>query len=597
MGALDPISPVVEQYNQDKGNAQATPTATPEPKIPEKEAKAPEEPKSNVVNFPQPTSSGSNTDEALREIGHLERQRDQMQPPRLQLPEKPKTAKDNINLWGSLAIAFAAIASRRTRTPMTTALNAAAAALNGMAAGQKEQADQAYKEWEQQTKIALETADYEQRAYQELMNNITRRENLVMTATERMDNQRFKQDELNFKTTALALKDAPILQAWNEGMAAGGQAEALRRVAGLYEAREKQKEKLKELTPAVQQAKIQQEMVEDLKASPEWKEAVKTGDRTKQLSMLFDLEAKMKPSAAGRAGTMFSDQDVDTVAKRIVEGKQPPPTAAQLFGRYASPSAVKVMEKVNELDPEYSTADWSAFQDLNKRLIGKAGDEIRPFTVLTHHLAFFDELAKRLKGQTDVNVINKIINNTSKEFGEPEMTNFDMVKKYVGDEANKAILGTPGGVADRDKAEDAMAKFTSPEQLAGVSDTLRRLAQGQLAGRLTEYQHFIDKGWIKPDQIVPTNTMKELGINYEEAPKFADKKVGSDNKPSNVEDVKLDSGGMKLGTKNSLTPDEVKEAIRTKSKDWQERPLAKGGMAYSKDGKTWFDAEGKQLGQ
>src|SRR5208282_5925535 len=144
-----------------------------------------------------------------------------------------------------------------------------------------------------------------------------------------------------------------------------------------------------------------------------------------------------------------------------------PPSAANMFGRYASPSAEAIMERVDQLSAQggfkYSAADWDAFKDLQKRVQGPAGDQIRSFTLLVHHLAFFDALGKQLQGQTDSQAINAITNSVAKQFGRPEITSFDLVKKIVGDEATKAVLGVPGTGADRNAAQSDLASFDSPE--------------------------------------------------------------------------------------------------------------------------------------
>src|SRR5208282_2012165 len=158
------------------------------------------------------------------------------------IPERPKTAKDDIQLWGALAIAFSALASRRTRTPMTTALNAAGAALNGMREGNKELADQAYKEWQENVKIAFQMRDYEQRAYEDILHD---REHV---------------DALKLQTLYKALDDAPTASIYEKTLQeTGSQDKAIDAVAAFQTQRQKQADSVKEATLTNEENKLVQE--------------------------------------------------------------------------------------------------------------------------------------------------------------------------------------------------------------------------------------------------------------------------------------------------------------------------------------------------
>ena len=89
--------------------------------------------------------------------------------------------------WGAIAIAFGALASLRTRQPLTTALNSAAAALTASQQRQQDVYDRATQQWQQDTKFAMENFNYEQRAYEDLMDNIKNREGLALNTWGKLD--------------------------------------------------------------------------------------------------------------------------------------------------------------------------------------------------------------------------------------------------------------------------------------------------------------------------------------------------------------------------------------------------------------------------
>ena len=603
MGVLDPIDtpPVVREYNKGKDD-KVTPAATPStPKQEERSQPA----TSNVVQFQQPeTKQGRGTEAAFQAIAKLEEERAKPPAPPA-LPPKPKSMADDIHLWGALAIAFSALASMRTRTPMTTALNAAAAAIQGMQQGDKERTDQAYREWQEQTRIAFQMADYQQRAYEELMANLSRREALALTAGRALDERDYRAAEMQFRTTTAALQDAPMQQAWDEGMRTGGRKGAVEAAAGLYRQREEAARKLKETQASVVQGQMMQEAISEMKKSKEWQEADAANDSTAKLNMIYALEAKMKPGAGSR-GAVFSEDDINKTAAAMVAGRQGPPSQAQLFGRYASPSAVAVMDKARELDPTYDPADWPTYVQARKLLQGKDGDNIRAFTVVTHHLAFLDRLKDELKarGVTDFGsqAANHIVSAVAGQFGMPEVTNYEFAQQIVADEVVKAVLGSSvGGVEERLKMGEQLGKQKTPEQIAGIIGTAKTLASGQLAGQLSKYRHFIDKKWLSPDDVIPTKTLKLLGvkpISSEKLTEYGLPQGDSDSSSLDLTDIGLEvpnPNSRPQGKKNYLTDEEAQ------SRGYRQmRPLRGGGMAYSKTDKPegpWFDADGNPIGQ
>jgi hypothetical protein len=144
--------------------------------------------------------------------------------------------------------------------------------------------------------------------------------------------------------------------------------------------------------------------------------------------------------------------------------------------------------------------------------MGKDGDIIKSFTVLTHHIAFYDELAKALENNP-TRPVNAVINEVATAFGMPEVKTFDMAKLIVGDEIMKAVTGTAGGVSDREAIQATLNAANSPEQLAAVSTAVKRLTSGQLYGVLEKYRTLIDRGWLTQDEVVPTATLEKLKPN------------------------------------------------------------------------------------
>lgn len=81
--------------------------------------------------------------------------------------EAEKRRTDPITAFGSFGSVFGIIASAFTRSPMVNALNASAAAMDAIKAGDEKSYDRAYKAWQDNTKQALDRHKIQHDAYQD----------------------------------------------------------------------------------------------------------------------------------------------------------------------------------------------------------------------------------------------------------------------------------------------------------------------------------------------------------------------------------------------------------------------------------------------
>ena len=543
-----------------------TATTSDKPPPPPKAAKAPTS--SPTPEKPTPAPTADKTQTAMQGLGQLqqeyaERMPERPKPP--QIPERPKTIKDDIQLWGALAIAFSALASRRTRMPMTTALNAAAAAMNGMREGDKERADQAYKEWQENTKIAFQMADYEQRIYEDILHD---REHV---------------DDIKLRATMESLGDEESKGIYFDALyKTGDQKQAHEALAAFHEHRQKTKEAAGKAQESILQYQIGHELATATAQSEEYKQAeaeAAAGHPEHKIKMLQNLEQQIKGAGGRSGGYIMSDDEAKEQADEALDGQHAPPNVAGTAGRSTNPNNLLVWKYIKEGAEErgwhYSESDYAAFKSLQQRLYGAAGDQIRAFTVLTHHTEFLDELAKELATRSGSQTVDGITQKVAREFGMPDITNFDLVKNFVADETVKAILGASvGGVTDRASAEKYVMPYMSPDQLAGATSSIRRLAGGQLGGRLVEYKKFIDRGWLKPEDVVPEDTLNALGFTHTD-PKSLFDSIAKSGKPSAAEGT---GGSSSLHDFSKLGNEEADKAYES---------LQSGDAFIGPDGKKY----------
>ena len=88
-----------------------------------------------------------------------------------------------VEQWGSVAMVFAMLGSLFVRNHATTALNAAAAAMNGFKQGDEAAAKQAYENWKAANENAIKAQEFQTKRYDELLKGLKERQLAQKTIT------------------------------------------------------------------------------------------------------------------------------------------------------------------------------------------------------------------------------------------------------------------------------------------------------------------------------------------------------------------------------------------------------------------------------
>lgn len=208
---------------------------------------------------------------------------------------------------------------------------------------------------------------------------------------------------------------------------------------------------------------------------------------TSQLDAKLELATRRVNAAAEKAvkTVVFDPKDAEAAARLISEHKLPPLSGFAM----RTPYGQKVMSLVAEYNPGYDAKDYFTQAKAEKDFAtGKQGNTVRSFNVAINHLDTLGELGKALKNG-DTKKINQLGSFIKTELGlDAAPNNFEAAKKIVGDEIVKAIVGTGGGVTDREEVASKINAANSPELLQGVISTYKELMKGQLGGLETQYE-------------------------------------------------------------------------------------------------------------
>jgi hypothetical protein len=176
-------------------------------------------------------------------------------------------------------------------------------------------------------------------------------------------------------------------------------------------------------------------------------------------------------------------QTESNIAAAIKGGQLPPLSGAAL----RTPSGQRIMGMVTA-DGTYDSTSFAAkAKAMNDFSTGASGKAVKSFNVALSHLDTLGQAATALDNGT-LKGPNQIGNAIASWTGSTAPTDFNAVKGIVGDEVTKAILGSGGGVSDRQEAKATIDAANSPAQLQSVIQKYQGLMAGQLAGLRTQYE-------------------------------------------------------------------------------------------------------------
>jgi len=245
-------------------------------------------------------------------------------------------------------------------------------------------------------------------------------------------------------------------------------------------------------------------------------------ERIPQIKQLLDIQKTLDPKSpdykiisdaikhettfAPNVATIMPDKNqVENAAQMIANGQIKPLSGFAM----RSPYGQAVMSRVNELNPDYRAGDIESSIKATKDFsTGKNGNTVRSLNVAVNHLDTLGQLSEALNNN-DINLFNKLGNAYAQQTGNPIPTNFNAAKKIVADEIVKGIVGSGGGVADREEAANSINAANSPAQLKGVIDTYKQLLGGQLSGLKQQYETTTGKKDF--NKFISPNTQKNIG--------------------------------------------------------------------------------------
>ena len=435
-----------------------------------------------------------------------------LKPPELATAPAPQQTS-SASAWGSAAMWLAAIGGLAVGRSLATSLNAAGNVLKGFQQQDSARNQQAYIDWKTSTDNALKMHQFQIDAYKEALNGMKQDEDgawgkvqalasafqhqsMALTAQQHDRDAVQRQIDAEQRAHDTMAEHQPKLEEMHAKLNALNELKAAR-ASGDQARIAKAEQAARDVQTAFGAGGAASAGKWELLTDPNTKDAQGNPVQYRynaQTEEATTLDGKpYTPTGAGKIpGSPTGDAALgpddmkrgDTEAKMIAEYRIAPLTGFVLRSKYGQ----YVMSKVNEQNPDYDATQFTtkaaAAADFAK---GPESRTARSLNVVVQHLDLVRQLGQAL-ANNDVQVLNQIKNPIVQEFGNADVTNFEVAKGIVGDEIVKATIGYAGGMADRENAQNQLSAAKSWPQLAGVIDTAQRLAGGQLMGLRKQYE-------------------------------------------------------------------------------------------------------------
>jgi hypothetical protein len=401
--------------------------------------------------------------------------------------EAPKETFSSLAGLGMMLMAVGSMGGKKGLTSATGAMNAIAGMATGYQQGRKEEFDRQKQIFDENFRIMKENQAQIQKEFEYAL--------------------KYAQRDLPGATAKLATN----LRA--RGMDAA--ATALTENKGTIQTVQDQTlgPMMKGLT-AAQQARLQLE--NEINTQNAKIESQKAGHKTTAKNYLVDgkVELLTEPEALARKNAGANVQLAGSTSMRLgapltVESQEKLAQAVANYSLDPKTLSVKdraaVLERALALNPDFDQKDYGnrAIADRNwKQPNGAGAKQIAAFTTVAQHLDTLQELADA-QIKSDIPRVNSMINYFRNNLGYSEVTNFETARQAVAAEVVKAITGTAGALSDRKEAEKLLSEASSPEQIKGAINTIKKLIGGRIETARTLYTAGTGKSPEEFNKILP----------------------------------------------------------------------------------------------
>jgi hypothetical protein len=447
------------------------------------------------------------------------------------IPYKAPKPTSMAEQWGSTAMMFAMLGSLFTRNHAVTALNAAAAAMNGFKEGNEAAAKQSYAEFKVANENLLKATEFQQKVYAEAMKGIESREEFEK---ERYT-ARGKERAAKLKAIAAAFEDTTMIAAMKHDDAKGAWedytrnqklVEDLKEKTDTYKAEQDFKDVQAKWTPdtpiedKIAQARATKSKTGDAvalkleasKASEQAKfDRVRDTQQFKDAVVAKDYETQdeLLEAAGDKEAGKRRTKRMTEEAKKLT-----PEVKAQLVDDFknlrmgfnelsaAQKRTPAYIEAFQQAEKEFKEAGHTmglneTFRERKRSLdaltTGKDATTVRSLNVVHQHLDVLKETFAELKNiRNSPRALDNWAAKVGRMLNNPDITSYDAVRRVLPTELQKAISGAGIGTGkEREEFADILSAGLNNKAMEGVVNSLDKLIMGQTMGFYDQYGKYL----------------------------------------------------------------------------------------------------------
>lgn len=315
-------------------------------------------------------SEADASERETKELGAEEKTANALAPPKLELPPEPKVkTTDPQQVWASAAMALAGLAPLLTRTPLTTAINAAAQVLTAYRQGDQQAANAAFATWKQASENAIQMANFQQKAYDEALAGVERRERMTIEERTQAD----RETEAKLRGVLSSFGDETGLAR----MEVGG----VDAVAHLNETNARNWVLFEESLPKLAQSHAFMDRLNDIKNDPRFQQLL-AKDPVAAHRLLMEMQTSLAPSM------QMKPEQQNQAAEKIQRDIRSDPMYKAWEGAHTSASEIGIT--LNKLK-DGSISETVAADQFTRAFNG--GNAIRGFQqkMLTDHASLYQQ--------------------------------------------------------------------------------------------------------------------------------------------------------------------------------------------------------------
>lgn len=232
------------------------------------------------------------------------------------------------------------------------------------------------------------------------------------------------------------------------------------------------------------------------------------------------------------------------------------------------------------------SADFAAYTQGVKAFEagGKLEPTVRSQNVAVQHLDVLQTAADALNNDY-LQAFNAVKNRVGEWKGLPAPTDFNGVKRIVGDELAKAILGSAGALGDRDSMDRDLNAANSPVQLRSLINRYKQLMAGQLGGLRQSYDR-LETGKSFDERFLAPETQREIA-RYSAPPPVPPAPGGDAPKPGQQ--------GAAQPAAQTQAAVQIPAPLTSVNQAGKLAHNADGTVFYNTDTKKYFGKDGKEI--